>query len=163
MLNIFKIENKTITTILRMDEWKDIVGFPYQINRDGVVMNKRTCKILKHNLDNVGYYQVTLCKDGIPRKFRVHRLLAIAFIPNPNNYPIVDHIDINRQNNNLSNLRWVTPQMNNCNTLRISSTSERNIQITKWNTFRVCLAHKNIDKRFKTLEEAIEYRNSIIG
>lgn len=146
-----------------MDEWKDIVGFPYQINRDGIVMNKRTNRILKCYIDNVGYYQVTLCKDGNPRKFRVHRLLAIAFIPNPNNYPIVDHIDINRQNNNLSNLRWVSSQMNNCNTERIASTNHRYIQISRCKTFRVVIAYKDIDKRFKTIEEAIEYRNSIIS
>jgi hypothetical protein len=146
-----------------MDEWKDIVGFPYQINKDGLIMNKRTGRILKQYLDTVGYYQVTLCKDGKPVKFRIHRLLAIAFIPNPNNYPVVDHIDINCQNNDLSNLRWVTSQMNNCNTLRVSSSNERNIQITKYNTYRLSIPYKNIDKRFKTIEQAIEYRNSIIS
>ena len=61
-----------------------------------------------------GYLNVTLLDNGKkPRYFRVNRLVALAFIPNPNNKPYVNHIDEDRTNNNVSNLEWVTPKENN--------------------------------------------------
>lgn len=55
-----------------------------------------------------GYKRATLCFNGKAKKYSVHRLVAEAFIPNPNNYPIVNHIDGNPSNNHVSNLEWCT-------------------------------------------------------
>jgi hypothetical protein len=59
-----------------------------------------------------GYEKIGLRKDGIVKYFLIHRLLAINFIPNPNNYNEIDHIDRNKSNNSLENLRWVSHQTN---------------------------------------------------
>ena len=72
-------------------------------------------KILKNNNDGNGYKKINLYKNGKATTHRIHRLLALHFIDNPNQHPFVDHIDINCQNNNLQNLRWVTISMNNRN------------------------------------------------
>lgn len=58
------------------------------------------------------YARVTVCKDGITKRFLVHRLVAELFIPNPDNKPCVNHIDNNGLNNNVSNLEWVTQDEN---------------------------------------------------
>lgn len=70
-------------------------------------------RILKHVINNKGYHTVNLTKNGIQKRYLVSRLVAQAFIPNPNNYPEVDHIDENKDNNCVGNLRWCTRQFNN--------------------------------------------------
>lgn len=69
-------------------------------------------KILKPFLNQCGYPEVGLCKNGKSKKALVHRLLAEAFIPNPENKKQVNHKDGDKQNNKLENLEWVTPSEN---------------------------------------------------
>ena len=71
--------------------------------------------IKKTFMSNIGYVRITLNKNGVQKKFSIHRLVAIHFIDNPNGYCDVDHIDRDKQNNNLQNLRWVTQSINNRN------------------------------------------------
>lgn len=86
----------------------EIPGYEnYVIQTDGTVMNKKTGRALRYFVNERGYRIVCLWKDGIQQKMRVHRLLAHAYIPNPEGKPMVDHIDRCRQNNDLTNLRWV--------------------------------------------------------
>ena len=98
-------------------EWRDIDGTKgyYSINREGLVLNNRTGKILKPVIDYKNYSVVELHVDGIRTAKKLHRLLASAFIPNPNNLPVIDHLDRNRQNNSLDNLRWATIEENGKN------------------------------------------------
>ena len=93
--------------------WKDIDGYEglYQVSNTGEVMNVRTGKILKAKRDKDGYFEVCLCKNG-KRYFRVHRLVADAFIPNSLNLPQVNHKDENPSNNNASNLEWCSCEYN---------------------------------------------------
>lgn len=100
--------------------WKDIPGYQalYQVSNTGRVRSlnyNRTgkIKILKQRKDKLGYRSVFLCKDGKLKKYSVHRLVALAFIPNPNNYPIINHKDENKINNTVWNLEWCTQEYNN--------------------------------------------------
>lgn len=90
--------------------WKKISwNQNYSVSDDGQVRNDRTGKIRAQTLcKNNGYYIVDLYKDNKRKKVPVHRLVAEAFIPNPDNKKTVDHKDGNRTNNNVSNLRWAT-------------------------------------------------------
>ena len=94
--------------------WKDVVGFEriYQVSNYGKIKslgnksNHKDAIIMKPILNYKGYLQINLRKNGKSYHFVVHRLVAQAFIPNPDNLPQVNHIDGNKQNNNVKNLEW---------------------------------------------------------
>ena len=102
-----------------MEIWKDIEGYEglYQVSNLGRVKSiygwcgnrfvKRT-KILKLKINNKGYTKVYLYKNKKSKMFFVHRLVAMAFVPNPNNLPQVNHKDGNKLNNSIGNLEWCT-------------------------------------------------------
>ena len=99
-----------------MELWKTIDNYEkYEISSFGNVRSK----IRNKNLVPVkrsAYYGIKLSDaNGIPKTFSIHRLVAIAFIPNPQKLQIVDHIDRNKKNNTLNNLRWVTCSQNTSN------------------------------------------------
>lgn len=102
--------------------WADIEGYEglYQVSTKGNVRNSRTGRVLKSGRDKDGYQLVSLYTCGVSSTKKVHRLVAEAFVPNPENKPTVDHIDRNTSNNNVTNLRWATmrEQYNNSNPLR---------------------------------------------
>ena len=116
------------------EEWRDIEGYEglYQVSNLGRVrsLNCRGHKgcigILTPRLDGKGYEMVALYKEGKARNTKVHRLVAQAFIPNPNNYPQVNHKDENKINNNVSNLEWCTVLYNNCYGTRLKRVSDKN-------------------------------------
>lgn len=97
------------------EEWKPIEGFNglYEISNKGMVRNASNQKIKKQHVDNVGYYAVSLSKNNRIYLHRVHRLIAIAFIPNPLNLPCINHKDENKLNNSIENLEWCTKAYNN--------------------------------------------------
>ena len=80
----------------------------YDVLPDGKILNKRWNRYVKPQLNNKGYGRVCLCG----KYYFVHRLVAEKFIPNPNNYPQVNHKDGNKLNNNVGNLEWVSNQEN---------------------------------------------------
>lgn len=98
-----------------MEQWKAVEGYEgfYEVStKDGKVRNVKTGRILSQFKNDKGYCCVTLCRNGGQKNFLVHRLVATAFIPNPDNLPEVDHINRNRQNNSVENLRWVSHKQN---------------------------------------------------
>lgn len=95
--------------------WKPIVEYEnYSVSTFGQVRNDTTGKILKGNKD-ANRLTVRFLKNGFSNLFFIHRLVALAFIPNPENKQEVDHIDNNQINNHATNLRWATHQENNRN------------------------------------------------
>ena len=115
--------------MITITQFRKIKGFEdYEIDNDGNVYSHITNKILKNNLLSNGYYHVTLYKEGKTYHKQVHRLVAIAFLPNPHNLPQVNHKDENPKNNHIeltldsegnivvdyekSNLEWCTAKYN---------------------------------------------------
>lgn len=79
-------------------------------NTDGVALRKG--KILSPKTSKKGYLETTLMKEGKNYYKRIHQLIASAFLPNPNNYPYINHINENKKDNRVENLEWCTPKYN---------------------------------------------------
>ena len=137
--------------------WKDIPGYEglYQVSNTGRVRSlnyNRTgeTKVLKQGTNKGGYKRVNLYKDGKFKIYFVHRLVALVFIPNPNNYPVINHKDENPKNNTVWNLEWCTQEYNinygNCR--KKMSEAHKGKQFT--------------EERRKKLNEAMKRRNLIL-
>ena len=93
--------------------WLPIKGYDnYEISICGMVRNVITKRILKPSISTSGYYSVILSKNGKTKTITIHRLVAMHFIPNIYNDKYIDHIDNNKLDNTVSNLRWVSQQEN---------------------------------------------------
>ena len=117
--------------------WKSIKSYEglYEISSLGRVksLNYRGTgkeKVLKNIEDYKGYLMVGLTKNGKQKKFKIHRLVAEAFIPNPEGKPCIDHINTIRNDNRVENLRWVTYKENNNNQLTKKKYSENHREQT---------------------------------
>lgn len=109
------------------ERWLPIPGYEgyYEVSNTGKVKSltrtitdsngRQVTYIGKEKIQKInnGYYVVGLNKNGVKKIFKVHRLVALAFIPNPKNLPIVNHKDENKLNNNINNLEWCTIEYNN--------------------------------------------------
>lgn len=153
-----------------IEEWKSIKDIPnYDVSNLGRIRNNKTERILKPKLIR-GYESVCLRKYNKNIHKRVNRLVAEAFIPNPLNKPLVNHIDYNPQNNNVNNLEWVTNSENQLwSKDRISKGHSKNQypNICKNKNGYVFQKrdgkNKRIRKWFKTLEEAIAFKKEYIA
>jgi hypothetical protein len=144
----------------------DIINYPnYLIYPDGKVWGNKTKGrkegFIKMKPDHDGYLRFGLTNEFGEKKFRLHRLLAIHYIPNPNNYPEVDHIDGNTLNNDLSNLRCCDRSINcqNRNIFKNNSSGFKNISQRKDSgSWKVYYFKYKINKTFKTKIEALCYK-----
>lgn len=152
--------------------WKDINGYEgfYQVSNLGRVRsmdryvngNHITCdfqfmkgKIRKPVQDKLGYLKVSLRKNGSYKTYLIHRLVAEAFIPNPNNLPCVNHKDENPGNPNVDNLEWCTTDYN----LKYSNVAER---INKFKFRKVIQYDLNMNEiqKWNSLKEAAIFVNT---
>ena len=122
------------------EEWKTIENYEnYQVSNFGRIKSLERIdnnnhlvkeRILKQSTNKYGYQRIQLCKDGKPKIFSVHRLVAMAFIPNPNNYEQVNHKDECKTNNHVDNLEWCTAKFNSNYGTRNEKVSKQIIQLT---------------------------------
>jgi len=122
----------------------------YSISSDGRVYSKRRNMFLKPYCNTKKY----MCVDIYKKSTRIHRLVAENFIPNPNNYEQINHIDGNKENNDISNLEWCSNRMNS---IHYHKSESPGVSITKSGTYhtKIYLNKKQIYLgTFKTLQEA---------
>jgi len=106
------------------ENYKSIEDGSYYLTNQGRVFSTITCKFLKGFVGKNGYMSYTLCKR---KRYTLHRLLGKYFLENPDNLPVIDHIDRNRLNNDLSNLRWVSISDNSSNRMKGSIHERKDI------------------------------------
>ena len=94
---------------------RDVKGYEglYAVTSCGRVWSYKNKKFLEPSADKKGYLKVNLFKNGKYKTYKVHRLVAVAYIPNPDNLPQINHKDENKTNNCLQNLEWCDSKYNN--------------------------------------------------
>lgn len=151
-LDLQQVINIFIKEVLIINK-KQIEGFDnYFIFKNGTIQNSRGKNICEWK-DNVGYLQVKLSQDGKWYYRRVHRLVAKAFIDNPNNLPQVNHIDGDKTNNNINNLEWIDNKHNtqHGNDSQLYHSKHRCIEIQVYNKKTNELLHT-----YKSIRETAE-------
>lgn len=150
--------------------WKPIDGYEgiYEVSNLGRVKSLKKIvlfrfpdkkrfipdRIFKKSVNVYGYIIVSLHLNLKIKQFRVHRLVARAFIPNPENKPYVNHIDGNKQNNRVDNLEWCTAQENSIHAVKSG--------LLRNSSLRGDL-HNSLKLKFKQVEEIRELRNTGMG
>lgn len=147
-----------------IEEWKDIKGYEglYKISNHGRIKSNKHYnknKILKPIIKNRRYQEISLTKNNKKKSVKIHRLVALHFILNPDNKSQVNHKDGNKQNNHISNLEWVTASENMkhayCNNLTKDSINKA---INKLK-IKCRIYNDNFDKTFDSCNDASRYLN----
>ena len=165
-----KINEKTSEDFLNFfeEDWKDIEGYDghYKINKNGMIVSDKFAEIwspIKITVDKHGYPKVQLTKNGKSKAHFLHRLLAEAFIPNPENLHEVNHIDGDKTNYNLSNLEWVTRSENILHAFRnglhkpICGSKNPLAKLTEDDVRYIRSHYKPRDKEFSAMELAKKF------
>lgn len=143
--------------------WKDIPGYEglYKVSNTGKIFSVVTNRELSVIQKKDGYTCISLCdKDHNKKQYRVHQLVAKAFIPNPNNLPMINHKNEIKNDNRVENLEWVTAQQNSSYGSRPERISEKLKGIPK--------SREAIEKRLATMKEKLsnmtkEERQTMFG
>ena len=144
-----------------MKEWLKINGFDdYSININGLVRNDKTNKTLKPMISTSGYVFFHLVKNKKKHTKYLHRLIGETFIPNPDNLPQIDHIDGNKQNNDISNLHWVSISENRIaygNEQRAKNRMRKVIAVNEKGEKITFESRKSVAEHFKCCPAKIKY------
>jgi hypothetical protein len=153
-----------------MENWIDIKDYEglYQISNLGRIKSIRTNRYLKPSINDNGYYRVGLSKDNKCKHYKVHRLVAIHFIPNVPGSNLVNHINGDKGDNTVMNLEWVTHRENICHGFidkdrssyyrGVSKIVNKSLKNNRWRS-RIQIDGKNIELGcYKTQEEAYNAR-----
>lgn len=133
----------------------------YFITEDGRVWSVRNNRFLTNQIGKNGYLYIDLNKNGIRTRKYIHRLVAEAFLPNPNNLPQVNHKDENKSNNNVNNLEWISIKDNANYGTRTERAEQRKKEVNA-NMKQVAMCDKQtheIIKTYKSLTEAAKENN----
>ena len=143
------------------DLWRVVVSFPnYAISKNGIVKNITKNKILKRSFSN-GYLHVGLYNEGKKINKKIHRLTASAWIDNPNNYPIIDHINKNKTDNRMENLRWCTQSINMRNR-HIHSNNTSGIKGISFNNgYWICQYNDDVNKQINKYFSVSQYGENL--
>ena len=136
----------------------------YELFRDGsIYSHNRGGGFMTPTYNKKGYLQIKFYKNKKTKNYNIHRLLAQYFIPNPDNLPVVDHINRIRDDNRIENLRWATHSDNSLNTTRYDKPL-KNIWIIK-NSYRIYIKRNKLkySKYCKTEEQAILQRDLMLS
>ena len=126
-----------------------IINERYTIDEYGNVYDCKKQRYLKHLDNGFGYKYVMIVKDGKYRQYKVHRLVAEAYIPNPQNKPFVNHKDCNRSNNCFTNLEWCTQKENINYSQKVNSSfNERNKEVQQFDI------NNNLLATYKSISDA---------
>lgn len=109
-----------------IEKWKPINGYEglYEVSNEGRVRSVKTNKLRKLILNDKGYYDICLSKEGKTKHKPVHRLVAESFLDNTDNKPCVEHCNTIKTDNRVENLRWTTYHENNSNPITCKKRSE---------------------------------------
>lgn len=150
--------------------WLPIKGYPqYEISSKGRVQNTKSKRILKPFVDGGGSHTVTLNSSGKKKKSKSHRLVAKAFLENTDHRPMVDHIDNNPTNNDVSNLRWATRSQNGMNSSKSSNNTSGITGVSwckvykKWRAFITVDGTRKHLGYLKTIEAAKKARKKAVN
>ena len=157
-----------------MEEWRAVVGYEglYEVSNAGAVRSlnyNRTglIQVLRPGVNNCGYRRVTCWSSGNKNRPFVHRLVGIAFLPNPCDLSEIDHINRDKSDNSVGNLRWVTRSENKSNRglFKTNTSGHQNISRLP-DGFEVQIRRngKRVYRQcFKTLEEAVFHRDAFLA
>ena len=131
---------------MQIEIWENIIGYEglYQVSSLGniksiarIVAHQKkgnqfySGRMLKSETSNCGYKRIQLCKSNLAKPYSIHRIVALTFIPNPNSYPQVNHIDGNKGNNYIDNLEWCNASENQIHYIKL--TNHKNKYLGKFN------------------------------
>jgi superfamily II DNA/RNA helicase len=153
---------------MNLNEFEDLREFEglYRINPQGEIWSNHFNKIMSPTNEK-GYLRISLTNNEGRKTYRIHRLLAIQYIPNPDNLPEIDHIDRNKLNNDLSNLRWcdrITNANNKGNCIALMTEEEQQKRIDDLREYKRVWAEKKarengIQPKGPNVSNTNEYKN----